>query len=51
MTAGSSCPPRTTPRLDECAEAEIGPLWDFGMPNAGRTDIQYPDEHGAWKSI
>lgn len=28
-------------------EAAFGPLWDFGLPNAGATEIQYR-EGGRW---
>lgn len=31
--------------------SEFEPLDDFGMPNAGCTDIQYKNEKGEWESV
>ena len=30
-------------------EVEFGPLTDYGMPNAGATEIHYRNESGDWK--
>lgn len=35
--------------VGECNELE--PLDDFGMPNAGCTDIQYKNKEGKWESV
>lgn len=32
-------------------EVEFRPLSDFGMPNAGATEIHYQDDAGNWKRI
>lgn len=32
-------------------EVEFRPLSDFGMPNAGATEIHYRDESGNWQRI
>lgn len=33
------------------ADADFGPLWDFGTPNAGCTEIRYRDKIGAWVTL
>lgn len=38
-----------SPDTDE--SADFGPLWDFGTPNAGASDLQYRNAAGAWQSI
>jgi hypothetical protein len=30
-------------------ESAFGPLWDFGMPNAGCTGIKYRDKSGKYE--
>ena len=32
-------------------EAEFRPLWDFGMPNAGATTIEYRQSDGTWTPL
>lgn len=32
-------------------EGEFRPLWDFGMPNAGATTIEYEGPDGSWKVL
>ena len=36
----------STSNDDECA---FGPLWDFGIPNAGCTGIKYKDKSGKYE--
>jgi hypothetical protein len=36
---------------DKDPEVEFRPLTDFGMPNAGATEIHYCDESGNWKRV
>ncbi len=31
--------------------ADFGPLWDFGTPNAGCTEIRYKNEEGQWQTL
>lgn len=31
--------------------ADFGPLWDFGTPNAGATEIHYKNEAGEWQQL
>jgi len=33
------------------SEEWFGPLWDFGEPGAGATEIRYKDEQGEWKTL
>ena len=35
---------------EETGEEELGPLDDFGMPNAGCTEIQY-NRNGQWETL
>lgn len=32
-------------------DEHFGPLWDFGTPNAGATDIQYLNDSGLWETL
>ena len=32
-------------------EEDFGPLWDFGRPNAGATEIKYRNADGAWQPL
>lgn len=36
---------------DNDPEVEFHPLHDFGMPNAGATEIHYRDESGNWVQV
>ena len=34
-----------------CGEEFFRPLWDFGTPNAGATEIRYRDDTGKWVGL
>lgn len=36
---------------EETGEEEFAPLYDFGMPNAGCTSIEYKDKNGNWAQL